>query len=216
MKNIMVSTILCLTLVALLSACSPQASPQISAPTMDISVIRTEVAAAIQAEYTKEAINQHTVEPTQDITQTPYVITATFEPTPTAPIVVASFTPVKASASSNVAAPTKIPAPALLVSQTPYYGTNFRPGESFDAVFTFKNTSSRVWNTKYYIRAVGGDLSPGQTPVMIGGNVEIGASTTFTVDYTAPGDGGKHTTNWELVDDNGAAILSFILVINVE
>jgi hypothetical protein len=36
------------------------------------------------------------------------------------------------------------------------------------------------------------------------------------VDYTAPSIGGKHTTYWELVDDNGAAILSFYLIINVE
>jgi hypothetical protein len=130
---------------------------------------------------------------------------------------VATLAPTKRTYVINtVAAPTKIPGPARLISQSPYDNTKFRPGESFDAKFTIQNNSPRVWNTSYYIRAVGGDMTPGQTPVMIGGNVDIGKTTTFTVDYTAPGSAGKHTTNWELVDDNGAALLSFYLIINVE
>jgi hypothetical protein len=91
MKKVPLSTILCFSLVALLSACSSQAGSQTAAPTMDVSVIRTEVVAAMQAAFTQEALSKPSLEPTMAVTQTPYVITATFEPTSTTPQVGRNF-----------------------------------------------------------------------------------------------------------------------------
>jgi hypothetical protein len=215
MKKTLVYILLFSTLLVLIAACVPQAAPQAVEPTPDMNLIRTEVAATIQAQYTQEALSKPSVEPTIDATYTPWVITATFEPTSTSVVVIPSFTPV-VSSSGGVAAPTKVPGPARLTSQSPYDGTKFKPGESFDGVFTIQNTGTKNWNMSYYIRNVSGSLVPVQTQVMIGKIVNIGEYITFTVDYVAPGTGGTHTSNWELVDDNGAVILRFYLTINVE
>ncbi|MBI9048247.1 MAG: hypothetical protein JEZ00_02420 [Anaerolineaceae bacterium] len=210
-------TVLMFIFTLTITACTtPQQAP---APTMDMSIIRTEVAIAMREVGTQEALANPTVESIQPPTNTPWVITATAEPTSADAVAIPSFTPMstkKPASSYTYVAPTATWGPARLTKQTPYDNTTFSPGESFDAVFTILNNSTKNWTMGYYIRFVGGDLEPQQTQIMISDLVDRGRTIDFTVDYVAPGQGGKHTSYWEMVDNNGAAILSFWLIINVE
>jgi hypothetical protein len=217
MKKHLYITVISLCLLSMLTACS--GTPQVvSVPTTDLNVIKTAVADAVQAQFTEAALSKPTDNPTSAATQTPWVVTATFEPSPTGAAGIATFTPVvaKPTVVYTYVYPTKTPGPARLVSQTPYDNTVFSPGESFDAVFTIQNNSTTNWNKSYYIRYVSGELVPSQDKVMIGDLVDIGNSTTFTVDYTAPSTYGTYRSDWQLVNDNGAAILTFWLIIKVE
>jgi hypothetical protein len=220
MKKIhLLYTVLLLSLVLSLSACTTSQPAAAAAPTFDVSLIRTEVVAAIREQATQEALANPTEEKVAEATQTPWVVTATFNPTEVEASAIPSLTPMatkQPAVGYTYVAPTATWGPARLMSQTPYDNTTFSPGESFDATFTILNNSTKNWNKSYYIRYTGGDLEPQQTQVMIGDLVDIGRTTKFTVDYVAPGQGGKHTSYWELVDDNGSAILNFWLVINVE
>ena len=220
MKKIhLLYTVLLFSLILSLTACStPQEA--VVAPTFDVSLIRTEVVAAIREQATQEALSNPTEAKVVEATQTPYVITATFEPTSEEAAAIPSLTPLSTKqpvVGYTYVAPTPTWGPARLVSQTPYDGTTFSPGESFDVSWTFINSSTKNWTMAYYIRYVGGDLEPANTTqVMIGDLVDIGRTYTFTVDFVAPGEGGKHTSNWEIVDNNGAVMNSFYITINVE
>ena len=220
MKKIhLLYTVLLLSLVLSLTACSTPQQTAV-APTFDVSLIRTEVVAAMREEATQQAL----ANPTDEVnlveeTQTPYVITATFEPTSEEASAIASFTPMttkQPTVGYTYVAPTPTWGPARMVSQSPVDGATFHPGESFDVSWTFINSSTKNWNKAYYIRYVGGDLEPANaTTIMIGDIVNIGSTYTFTVDFVAPGDAGRHVSKWEIVDDNGYAMNQFYIIINV-
>jgi hypothetical protein len=220
MKKIhLLYTVLLLSLILSVSGCTtPQQTA--AAPTFDVSLIRTEVVAAIREQATQEALVKPTESMDTEATQTPYVITATFEPTSEEMAAIPSFTPMSTKQPAvgyTYVPPTPTWGPARMVNQTPVDGTTFHPGESFDVSWTFINSSTKNWNKAYYIRYIGGDLEPANaTTIMIGDLVDIGRTYTFTVDFVAPGQAGKHTSSWEIVDDNGAAMNRFYITINVE
>lgn len=218
LKKHLYTTVILSLLISTLAACN--GTPQAPAPTMDMGAIQTAVVAAIKEQNTQEALAQPSAVPTEvAATQTPWVVTATFSPATETAIAIPSLTPVatkKPATANNYVAPTPTWGPAHMTKQSPIDNTKFSPGESFDASWTFINSSTKNWNKSYYIRWVSGDLEPAQKQVMIGDNIDIGRTYTFTVDYVAPGQAGRHESYWEFVDDNGAVINRFWLIINVQ
>ena len=149
MKKIhLLYTVLLLSLMLSLSGCAAS-QPAAAAPTFDVSLIRTEVVAAIREQATQEALANPTQEKVVEATQTPYVITATFEPTSEEMAAIPSLTPLstkKPTIGYTYVAPTATWGPARMVSQSPIDGTTFHPGESFDVKWTFINSSTKNWN----------------------------------------------------------------------
>jgi hypothetical protein len=197
-------------------------------PTPDLPRIRTESAQTVVAKITIEAALNPTA------TSTPAQPTATTAPTdtptqdlsaPTSTLVstltsVPTLKPV--TGGGGVVYPTATvragPDQAQYISQTPYDGTVFHPGESFDATWTFKNVGTSTWKQGiYYIRWAkeGTNMSP-TDKYMLNEDVKPGESHTFVADMVAPPTGGRYVSYWQLVNDNGATFYQFYVVIDVK
>ncbi len=231
-KNILIWMVT-LTIIALLSACIPgQKTPeQSSEPTTDMNLLRTEVAQTIVAQVTYEAALTKAAEPSQ----TPIVETAMIgevqeEPTATETLPVVTYTATEVIPSLTPTRTVQVNYPtwtptyyidqAELSSQTPNDGAYIRAGSDFDIVFTIKNTGTRAWNTKFYLKFVSGVSGQTQngTPVTlmyIPSGVAVGSTVTLVIDMVAPSSPGTYSSNWALYNDDGTVILSPNLVFNV-
>lgn len=218
-----------LAVLLMAAACSPAGS---GAPTPDVAAVRTEAAQTVVAQLTLEAaLNPSpTVEIIQPASATPepVVITATpvvlaaemtntataLPPPPTATRRAASSS---SSSGSSVSSPTKdYQAQFLDYAQSPQDGAKMKPGQEFNATWMVKNTGKKTWNKNYYYRFVGGEKMSELNRYYLGGDVATGDTVTLIADMVAPVLPGLYTSEWELVNDNGARFAKFFVAITVE
>ena len=79
-----------------------------------------------------------------------------------------------------------------------------------------KNTGKKTWNKNYYSRFVGGEKMSELNRYYLGGDVATGDTVTLIADMVAPVLPGLYTSEWELVNDNGARFAKFFVAITVE
>ena len=220
-----------LALVFILASCSTPTT--VVQPTQDVNPIRTEAAQTVVAKLTIEAALNPTATaaPTQPPAE-PVVITATSAPSPTAAPATqaptATLIPTNAPASGGTGStggsgvfPTRTPQrpdAAAFVSQEPFDGTVFTPGQDFDGKWTLKNVGTTTWTVGYEYRAPGGKDDPlGLANIYtLPKSVKPGETITLAVDMEAPSKAGMYTSEWELVNENGEIFFRFFMVINVE
>lgn len=161
--------------------------------------------------------------------------TPTAEVVPTAtPITIPTFTPVVptvtpvaiippsgggsgGSSSGGGTSTSKIYSCAI-VSEKPYDGASFRPGDSFDKSWTIKNTGSATWEAGWEFEYKGGeDMSP-TGDFLIGQQVKPGGTITLVIEVDAPKitqkDSGKvFVMTWSL--NNGSHFCTPFVAIKV-
>jgi hypothetical protein len=197
------------------------ATPQIAIPTQNLDLIRTEAVQTAQAQMTKEALLAPSIAGTLTPTWTPIVFTATPEvATATASISGGSSTGGSSSGSSSssggVVVPTWTPSvyQAKIVGEYPLDGYPCLTGNLIDKTWTIQNTGGVTWDkTVYYIHLRYNNPNITLTKYTLYHlltNVAPGDKVTVTVDILCPPEpGGPFTTQWGLVNDNGADFAGF-------
>ena len=162
--------------------------------------------------------------------------TPTAEVVPTAtPITIPTFTPVVptvtpvaiippsgggsgGSSSGGASSPKSKIYSCAIVSEKPYDGASFRPGDSFDKSWTIKNTGSATWEAGWEFEYKGGeDMSP-TGDFLIGQQVKPGGTITLVIEVDAPKitqkDSGKvFVMTWSL--NNGSHFCTPFVAIKV-
>ncbi len=162
--------------------------------------------------------------------------TPTAEVVPTAtPITIPTFTPVVptvtpvaiippsgggsgGSSSGGASSPKSKIYSCAIVSEKPYDGASFRPGDSFDKSWTIKNTGSATWEAGWEFEYKGGeDISP-TGDFLIGQQVKPGGTITLVIEVDAPKitqkDSGKvFVMTWSL--NNGSHFCTPFVAIKV-
>ena len=173
-----------------LAGCS-SATPTI-VPTINTNSLRTEVAATVLAQVTR------------DLALTP---SATPPPAPTATIRPTS-TPTQATTtpSTEVAGVT-----ATLSSLTPEAGTenmaewvsqsiadktDFEPGETFTMTWRLKNSGTSTWAANYILRFFSGDPFGSPEEVPLNREVPPGETVDIILQMKAPAMPGTYTSVW--------------------
>jgi hypothetical protein len=90
-----------------------------------------------------------------------------------------------------------------IISEKPYDGAHFKPGDSFDKTWTIKNTGTVTWEANWDFEHRGGtDMSP-TAGFKIGKQVKPGGTITLVIEVVAPDvaakDAGKtFVMTWSL------------------
>ena len=202
------------------------AAPQVTLPTPDLNLVRTEAVVTAMAQLTKEAalipsatqtVITTTAEPLT--TQTPYVVTAT-------PSITGSSGGTGGSSSGGGSSSSIIPTWTPIIYQATYITQNYLDGypcptgELPDFEITFKNTGAATWNhTSYYYKLLYNLQGKEYTDEKLTKNslyyipndVPSGSKVTLTIDIQCPKypSPTSWTTQWGLVNDNGAIIAKF-------
>lgn len=215
-----------IAIILVLPACGAGAAAE---PTQDPVAVYTMAAATVQAQLTSVAASQPTVPPTEAPTNTP-------EPAPTA-AVAPTLPPVQQPTIAGLPAQPTIegmPTPlaqlpsmptvtpgfgigdkALFQYQVPVDGFVIAPNEKFHIAWGVKNIGSNLWTTDYKWVFLGGRQLSGVTEVPISGPVKPGEKTELFVEATAPGEAGKYTTHWKLVNQIGVLVFEVYLAFTV-
>ena len=203
---------------------APTTQPASAEPTLDMNMLRTEVAQIVLAELTAQAALNPTatsapeLAPTQPIEATTAAETATAIPTFT----LAPTATTKPAVSNAAPAPTQntYTDQATLVSQSPANWTFMVPYQDFDAVWVIKNTGKRTWNGSFYFKGTklnGDEFGPTYLP-----NSSLGVNDTVELraDMIAPeyieGGNNTHTAYLQVINDDGVVFFSSSLSITVQ
>jgi hypothetical protein len=183
---------LCVAFLSLLwtagcAAATPtQASPP-PQPTLDLNPLRTEVAATVLAQVTR------------DLALTPSI---TLPPSPTN-----THFPTEAptSAPSPVLTATQVSTATLQtenraewVSQTIADDTTFAPGEAFTMTWRMRNVGTSTWTADYLLRFYSGNRFGAPAELLLNQEVPPGASVDLTLPMKAPNTAGKYQSVWVL------------------
>ena len=180
-----------LSLLAL-SACSTSAPT--STPTLDLNPFRTEVAATVLAQVSR------------DLSLTP---SATPIPSPTATIAIAYTPTQEISASPSPIVSLSIGTPetgtnnhAEWVSQSIADGTIFAPGETFTMTWRLKNVGTSIWTVSYLLRFYSGDAFGAPKEIVIGQIVLPNETVDISIPMKAPTNPGDYRSDWVLSNEN--------------
>jgi len=195
--------LICAVFVMTLSAC---ASPEASAPTLDINEVVNQVAATIQMGYTQTALAMPTATNTPEPTIT---LTPAASPTPQ-PLIITTPT---VTVAPTLSGPTPLPVNpatangcynAALVSEgTVPNRTDFKPGDTFKKTWRLINTGTCEWNGEFKIAYVSGDYF-GSDTTKIRQRVGVGIIADVSLEMTAPsGLSGTVVSSWQMVTDTG-------------
>lgn len=195
---------------------APEPTPE---PTTDVNALSTQIAATVVQQITLEAALQPTA--TATVMRIPTNTTAPSEGVTTGSIGVTKTATVKvAVAGGGKPAPTKTPRSytdqAKLVKESIGYGQVMKPGQDFDAYWSFKNIGHSTWNSEYYAKFIDGDLVPrSATFIRFADYTEVGDTQSFTVDMTAPQEPGIYVSNWALYTEDDTIFYKFFVAIEV-
>jgi hypothetical protein len=202
------------------------AAPQVILPTPDLNLVRTEAVVTALAQLTKEAALIQNPTKTKVVskttpltTTTPYVVTAT-------PSINSGGGTTGGGSgsggSSGVIVPTWTPViyGAQFITQDPLDGYPCPTGELIDYKVILKNTGAATWDhTSYYYRLKFNWTGRFPTDVeltekdqyMLPIDVPSGSKVTLVIDIQCPAypDPEAWTTEWRLVNDNGAEFARF-------
>lgn len=204
----------------ILAGCAQAAPEPTPEPTTDMNALSTQIAATVVQQITLEAALQPSS--TATVMRIP-----TNTPIPTEQTAAGGTTGITKTATVKVAvagggkpAPTKTPRSytdqAKLVKESIGYGQVMKPGQDFDASWTFKNVGKSTWNSEYYAKYIDGDLVPRNTTfIRFDDGTEVGDTQSFTVDMTAPQEPGIYVSNWALYTEDDTIFYKFFVAIEV-
>lgn len=171
-----------------LPACSPTVPTSI--PTFDLNPFRTEVAATVLVQVTRELALTPSITPLSSPT-------ATKQSTIT-PGLTASPTVTLSSGTPNAGTENK----AQWVSQSIVDDTIFAPGETFTMIWRLKNTGTSTWTARYLLRYYSGDTFGAPKEVAIGQEVPPGGEIEISVLMKAPANPGDYRSDWVMSSEN--------------
>lgn len=215
-------TLALILLIVALAGCSLGLSAAPAEPTPDLDAVRTEAAQTVIAKITVEAaLNPSATSLPPSQTPLPVITSTPLQPAPAQPSVTAQIPQATATRKSTwVVYPTWTRTPytdaAEFVGQSPSDGFTIGSGGDFDIVWTVKNVGLRPWNTQFYIRYLNGVKGSDATKYMLSGPVNVNDTATFRVDMVAPFEPGNYTTTWQLINDDGTAIMTLYLSFSVQ
>jgi hypothetical protein len=189
--------------------------------TNDLSIIRTEAASTVFAQFTETALAAPTQ--TLTLTNTPSpTLTNTASPTKTVyyvwvvPTTFASSTPVSVTPGTPTVTSTKSAYSCSVSSQSISDGTDFTANQEFDASWTVKNTGTEAWNaSEMDYRYISGTTTYKHNALYdMPASVAAGDSITITVDMIAPSSNASYETYWA-VTHSSVTICSLPLRIDV-
>lgn len=176
------STIAMMLSLLWLAACSPAAPT--SAPTIDLNPLRTEVAATVLVQVTRDLALTPSITPIPSFTATS-LPTSTSGPTPSPTATLASETP-------NAETENK----AQWVSQSIADDTSFVPGETFTMTWRLKNSGTSTWTERYLLRYFSGNAFGAPNEIAIGQEVPPGGEIEISILMKAPVTPGTYRSDW--------------------
>jgi hypothetical protein len=188
-----VKTLTVLLGLLVLAACSPAQTP--AAPTVDPVSIRTEAAATVLAQVTRDLA----LTPSATL---PPTLTATLAPSdtpttsPTSPAATLTLT-----ATQTITGTSNLSNLARWVSQSIPDGTNFLPGETFTMTWQVQNAGEATWTTGYWLRFYAGNTFGAPTEVPLGKEVLPDQIVEITLRMRAPTQPGEYRSNWVLANE---------------
>jgi len=218
----LIKVVILISILVIMAGCgsAPAAPASVSSPTPDVAFIKTEAAKTVIAQITVDAVLNPVASATNQPPTETQVPVASLTPSLVASLTAmatnfVTFTPIPTTTATPL--PT-IPKPdqAQLLLLTPKEWTQFKPGETFDAVWTIQNIGAKTWNKDYYFHYFNGTkMNYGSDMVYISAPVEPGARTQVTIDMKAPQSPGNYTTSWVLYNDNREILGQYFLMIVV-
>ena len=179
-------------LLSLLAGAACSSPPPTSTPTIDLDPLRTEVAATVLAQVTRDLLS------TPSITPLP------------SPTIIPAFT----ATPTRLASPSPSPTTTLLagtpgggtdlaqwVSQSVADGTAFAPGETFIMTWTLKNEGTSAWTAGYMLRHFAGETFGAAKEILLDKEVPPGGTVDFTLQMTAPARGGDFRSDWVMATE---------------
>lgn len=161
-----------------------------TAPTADLNLLRTEVAATVLAQV--PALCELTPTATQMPTTTP-TQTSTVEPTATLATVVITGTPGTPGASTGDR--------AKWVSQSIQDGTRFAPGEEFTMVWRLQNSGITTWTSGYRLRFFTGNVLGAAQEIELDRDVAPNETIDITIPMRAPTQTGNYRSDWVMSNE---------------
>ena len=186
-KNIRTLSEICVLLSLLwVAGCSSPA--QTSSPIPDLNSFRTEVAATVLAQVTRDLLSTPSVTPLPSPT-------ATIPPTST-PTRIVSPSPGATSTQSTGTPQAGTVNQAQWVSQSVADETTFAPGETFTMTWRLKNVGTSTWTAGYFFRFYGGDTFGAPKEIPLGREVPPGGTVDITLQMSAPAKPGNYLSDW--------------------
>jgi hypothetical protein len=190
---VVVGAFLCLLWLSACGSAAPTATP-----TIDLNPFRTEVAATVFAQVTRDLAL--TPSPTQIPSPTP---TSTQTATPTQ---AASPSPGTVATSPGGTPGTPVATAgndlAQWVSQSIADGTVFAPGEAFTITWRLKNVGTTTWSVAYMLRFYSGDAFGAPPEVLLGRVVLPGETVDISIPMKAPTRPGDYRSDWVMSTEN--------------
>ena len=194
------------SLVWLAACASPTPT---SAPTLDLNSFRTEVAATVLVQVTRDlaltpsATLLPSSTPTYLPTSTP-VLPASATPSLTAAL--PSGTPPSSSGTPARATSTGTPTVATQdlaqwVSQSIADDTVFAPSQAFTMTWTLKNVGTSTWKITYLLRYYSGDTFSAAKEIPLGKEVPPGGTVDITIKMKAPVKPGSYRSDWVMSNE---------------
>jgi hypothetical protein len=193
-----------LLIIALLSACGPQATPE---PTVDINAVYTQAYETVSADLTAQALANPSATPEPTATLAP---TETPTLAPTIPVLPPTNTAVPAlptalvppTATSNPQTAVGCYNAALVADVTIPYGTKMDPGDKFTKTWRVKNTGGCPWTDEFKIAYAGGDMFGSDTTKI---RFKLGPNgvADISLDMIAPNKTGTVSSSWQMMTDAG-------------
>ena len=218
----LIKVVILISILASMVGCgnAPAATAAVANPTPDLSSIKTEAAQTVVAQITVDAV----LHPAASATTSPPTETQVPDVSLT-PTLVASLTATATNfvTFTPIATTTATPLPTIPISdqaqlnyRTPKEWSQFKPGETFDVVWSIQNIGKKTWTTEYFFTYFNGTkMNYNGDIIFLNSQVEPGATVQFTVDMKAPENPGNYTTSWVLYNDNKAIMGQYFITIVV-
>jgi hypothetical protein len=175
-----------------LAACGSPAPT--STPTPDLNPIRTEVAATVLAQVTRDLASTPSATPVPSLTPTNLPTSTSAQ--------IASPTPGATATSTTVISGTAKVDQAQWVFQSVADGTNFAPGETFTMTWRLKNVGTSTWTPAYMLRFFSGDTYGASKEIRIAREVLPGETVDITIKMKAPTTLGGFRSDWVMSSEN--------------
>jgi hypothetical protein len=218
----LIKVVILISILAIMAGCgrAPAAPASVSNPTPDVSSIKTEAAKTVIAQITVDAVlppgasatNQPQTETQVPVASLTPSLVATLTATATNFI---TFTPIPTTTATPLPTIPKSDQ-AQLIYRTPKEWAQFKPGDTFDVVWTIQNIGAKTWNKEYFFTYFNGTkMNYNGDLIFIDTPVNPGARTQFTIDMQAPQSPGNYTTSWALYNDNKEILGQYFITIVV-
>jgi hypothetical protein len=183
-------------LLSLLWSVGCSAAVPTSTPTLDLNPLRTQVAATVFAQVTRDLALTPSITPLPSPTATNLptaTLGITASPTPSAAATLSSGTPQAATTNQD-----------QWVSQTIADDTVFAPGQTFSMTWHLKNSGTSTWTARYLLRFYSGSAFGAPKEIAIGQQVLPGGEIDITMTMKAPATPGSYRTDWVMSNENRA------------